>query len=174
MADLRYPVGQHDPAAPVTLELVQAAIEDIRELPDRLAAAVEGLDDTQLDTPYRPGGWTVRQLVHHVADSHVNSHIRLRFALTEESPPVRGYAQERWAELHDVKTLPIEPSLLILRGLHERWVALLDSLRPSDFERTMQHSEVGPITIAQLTCLYGWHSRHHVAHVNALREREGW
>lgn len=174
MDDLRYPVGRHDPAAPVTPEQVEQAIRDIRELPDRLAEAVAGLDDAQLDTPYRPDGWTVRQLVHHVADSHLNSHLRLRLALTEESPPIRGYDQSRWAELHDVRTLPIEPSLQILRGLHERWIDLLESLEPGQLERTLQHSELGAITLAQLTCLYGWHSRHHVAHVTALREREGW
>lgn len=174
MDDLRYPVGRHDATAPVTPEQVRQAIEDVRELPERLAAAVEGLDDERLDTPYRPGGWTVRQLVHHVADSHVNAHVRLRLALTEEAPPVRGYEQERWAELHDVRTLPIEPSLQILRGLHRRWHALLESLDASRLERTLEHSELGPITVAQLTCLYGWHSRHHVAHVTTLRERNGW
>lgn len=174
MDDLRYPVGPHDPAAPVSPEQVERAIRDIRELPDRLAEAVSGLNDAQLDTPYRPGGWTVRQLVHHVADSHLNSHVRLRLALTEESPPIRGYDQARWAELHDVRSLPIEPSLQILRGLHERWIDLIESLEPGQLERPLRHSEFGTITVAQLTCLYGWHSRHHVAHVTALREREGW
>lgn len=172
--DLRYPVGRHDPGAPVTPAQVRQAIEDIRELPGRLAEAVRGLDDTRLDTPYRPDGWTVRQVVHHVVDSHVNAYVRLRLALTEDRPPIRGYQQELWAELPDARTLPVEPSLAILRGLHQRWTALLDRLDPEQLGRPLEHSELGTLTVSQLTCLYGWHSRHHVAHITSLRAREGW
>lgn len=172
--DLQYPVGRHDPGAPVALEQVRRAIEDIRELPRRLAEAVRGLDDARLDTPYRPQGWTVRQVVHHVVDSHLNAYVRLRLALTEDRPPIRGYRQELWAELPDARSLPVEPSLEILRGLHERWTALLDRLDAQQLDRPLEHSELGSLTVSQLTCLYGWHSRHHVAHVTSLRAREGW
>ena len=174
MNDLRYPEGSHDPGAPVTPEQVRQAIEDIRELPARMAEAVRGLDDAQLDTRYRPEGWTVRQVVHHVVDSHVNAYVRLRLALTEDRPPIRGYQQELWAELPDARTLPVVPSLEILRGLHQRWTALLDRLDPGQLDRPLEHSELGDLKVSQLTCLYGWHSRHHVAHIAALRAREGW
>lgn len=174
MEELRYPVGRFDPSAPATPERVRQAIEDIRALPGHLEAAVAGLDDARLDTPYRPGGWTVRQVVHHMADSHVNGHVRIRLTLTEDLPPAKGYAEALWAELPDARTLPIEPSLSILRGLHERWSTLLDALEPAQLERAMRHSQYGEVTLAQHTCLYGWHCRHHVAHVTALREREGW
>jgi hypothetical protein len=172
--DLRYPAGRHDPGAPVTPDLVRQAIEDIREQPGLLAGAVRGLDDARLDTPYRPQGWTVRQVVHHVVDSHLNAYVRLRLALTEDRPSIRGYRQELWAELPDARTLPVEPSLEILRGLHERWTALLDRLGPEELGRPLEHSEFGTLTVGQLTCLYGWHSRHHLAHVTSLRAREGW
>jgi uncharacterized damage-inducible protein DinB len=158
----------------VTPEQVRQAIEDIRALPVRLAEAVAGLDDAQLDTPYRPQGWTVRQVVHHVVDSHVNAYVRLRLALTEDRPAIRGYRQELWAELPDARTLPVEPSLEILHGLHERWTALLDRLDAEQLDRPLEHSELGTLTVGQLTCLYGWHSRHHVAHITSLRAREGW
>ena len=174
MDNLRYPVGRHDPSAGVTLEQVRAAVEDIRQLPARLTEAVHGLDDARLDTPYRPEGWTVRQVVHHVVDSHVNAYVRLRLALTEDRPLIRGYQQELWAELPDALTLPVEPSLEVLRGLHQRWTALLDRLAPEQLDRPLEHSEFGTLTVSQLTCLYGWHSRHHVAHITSLREREGW
>lgn len=174
MDDLRYPLGPFDPLAPVTADQVRRAVDDIRALPGRLEEAVEGLDDAQLDTGYRPGGWTVRQVVHHLADSHVNAHVRLRLALTEERPPVRGYAEALWAELPDARTLPLDPSLAILRGLHARWAALLDALEPHQLERTFHHSELGDMNLARHTCLYGWHARHHVAHITELRSREGW
>ncbi|HUF78788.1 MAG TPA: putative metal-dependent hydrolase, partial [Thermoanaerobaculia bacterium] len=122
----------------------------------------------------RPQGWTVRQVVHHVVDSHVNAYVRLRLALTEDRPDIRGYQQELWAELPDARTLPVEPSLEILRGLHLRWTALLDRLEPEQLGRPLEHSEFGTLTVGQLTCLYGWHSRHHVAHITSLRAREGW
>lgn len=177
MEDLRYPVGNHDAAAPVTPEQVAGAVEEIRALPERLSAAIDGLSDEQLDTPYRPGGWTVRQVVHHLPDSHLNAYVRLRLALTEHAPAIRPYDEARWAELPDARSLPPAPSLAILRGLHERWSALLAALTPEQLERTWVHPDLpgdGRLTVAQLVVLYGWHSRHHVAHVTALRQREGW
>jgi hypothetical protein len=176
MTDLRYPVGNHDATAPVTPEQVASAIEDIRALPERLEAAVDGLTDEQLDTPYRPSGWTVRQVVHHLPDSHLNAHVRLRLALTEDAPVIRPYQEALWAELPDAR-LPPAPSLTLLRGLHERWVALLEALTPEQLERPWIHPDVpsdGRLTLAQLVVRYGWHSRHHVALVTALRERGGW
>lgn len=172
--ELRYPVGKHDALAPVTQAQVEAAIRDIRELPAHLRAAVHDLDEEQLNVPYRPGGWTIRQLAHHLADSHVNAHTRLRLALTEERPVIRPYDEQRWAELADAKTLPVAPSLALLEGLHLRWSHLLDALSPADFERRLLHPDLGVLSVAQLTCLYGWHSRHHVAHATSLRERMGW
>jgi 1-acyl-sn-glycerol-3-phosphate acyltransferase len=174
LEQLRYPVGRFAFGAAVSPDEVRQAIEDVRALPARLTEAVAGLDDAQLDTPYRPGGWTVRQVVHHVADSHLNSHLRLRLALTEDTPTILAYQEKLWAELPDARTLPIAPSLEILRGLHLRWSTLLDALSAEQLARPFRHPEAGILTVAQLTCLYGWHSRHHVAHVTALREREGW
>jgi len=174
MDDLRYPIGRHDVLAPVDAAGFAAAIDDIEMLPEKLRAAVAGLDDGQLDTPYRPGGWTVRQVVHHYADSHLNAHIRLRLALTEDAPTIRAYDEKLWAELVDARTLAVEPSLELLQGLHRRWTALLRTLGPQDAERRLVHPEAGALTIAQLTALYGWHSRHHVAQIDALRARQGW
>ncbi len=173
--DPRYPVGRF--TAPVSLDATgrRAAITVLEELPDRLAAAVDGLDEAQLDTPYREGGWTVRQVVHHVADSHVNAAVRVRLALTEDTPTIRPYEEKRWAELPDARTLPVAPSLELLRGLHARWVALLASLDEAGWQRTLVHPEYdAPLTIWSITALYDWHSRHHVAHVTHLRAREGW
>lgn len=174
MQDLRYPIGEHDVLAAVSDVQLQAAIRDIAELPRRLRAAVQGLGEAQLDAPYRPGGWTVRQVVHHLADSHLNAYIRLRLALTEESPTIRPYDEKQWAELPDARRLALEPSLSILSGLHERWSNLLESLSREQLERKLSHPEIGSLSVAQLTCLYGWHSRHHLAHVTHLRERSGW
>lgn len=138
-----------------------------------MRAAVQGLTDAQLDTPYRPGGWTVRQLVHHVADSHVNGYIRLKLALTEENPTIKPYEQDRWAELPDSR-LPIETSLTLLGSVHERWSTLWTSVTDADLSRTFQHPELGPLTLDTHLQIYGWHSRHHVAHITALRQRERW
>ncbi len=174
MNDPRYPIGRHDVLAPVDAAQLAAAVDDIARLPERLGAAVAGLDEAQLSTPYREGGWTVRQVVHHLVDSHVNAYIRLRLALTEDSPRVRAYDEARWAELPDARQLAIEPSLEMLRGMHCRWSDLLATLGPDQFERPLIHPDLGPLTLAQLTALYGWHSRHHVAHLTSLRERRGW
>ena len=172
-ADLSYPVGRLDAKAPITAELRQAAIDAIAACPARMRDAVAGLSDAQLDTPYRPGGWTVRQLVHHVADSHMNGYIRLKLALTEEKPTIKPYEQDRWATLPDSR-LPIGTSLAILDAVHERWMVLWRSLQPEDYERPFVHPEMGPLTVDQHLQIYGWHSRHHVAHVTRLRERERW
>jgi len=171
--DLRYPIGKHNVRAPIDAASVQQAIQDIREMPDRLAAAVAGLSDKLLDTSYRPGGWTVRQVVHHLPDSHMNAFTRLKLALTEDVPVIKPYDEEKWAELADAR-LPVESSLSLVRGLHARWASLLEGLSPADFERELMHPEAGKFSIAQLTGLYGWHSRHHVAHITTLRTRSGW
>jgi hypothetical protein len=175
MSDLRYPVGKFDSTAPATPASRAAAIADLAALPARMRAAIAGLGDAQLDTPYRPGGWTVRQVVHHVADSHLNAYTRFRLALTEENPTIKPYAEQQWAELPDAKSLPVEASLAILDGLHERWVALLGTLAAADYARTVVHPEHGrQMSLDFLAGMYAWHSRHHVAHITALRAREGW
>ena len=172
--DLRYPIGKHNVRAPIDDAAVKAAIRDIRELPDHLAAAVAGLSDKQLDTPYRQGGWTIRQVAHHLPDSHLNAYTRLKLALTEDVPVIKTYDEERWAELPDARTLPVEPSLSLLRGLHARWASLLEGLSQAELQRELMHPEAGKFSMAQMTGLYGWHSRHHVAHITSLRKRSGW
>jgi hypothetical protein len=171
--DLSYPVGRFDRAAPRSAASRRAAIEDIATLPAKMRNAVNGLGDARLDTPYRPGGWTVRQLVHHVADSHMNGLIRTKLALTEDNPTIKPYNQDAWAALPDVR-LPIDVSLSILDAVHERWTAICRSLSDADFARTFVHPEMGQLTLDSQIHLYGWHSRHHVAHVTGLRQREGW
>src|SRR5262245_36179447 len=152
----------------------EPAIAAIEALPRRMREAVAGLSDRQLDTPYRPGGWTVRQVVHHVVDSHVNAYTRLKFALAEDAPTVKPYDEKTWAELPDSR-LPVDVSLAILDGLHARWAALGRSLKQQDWGRTFNHPEYeGPRTIDWLFQSYAWHSRHHVAHITELRKREGW
>ena len=173
--DLSYPVGRFDRTAAWTAASRAGALEEIAALPSRMHDAVAGLSDAQLDTPYRPGGWTVRQLVHHVADSHLNAYTRFKLGLTEEAPQIKPYEEARWAELPDVGAVPIDVSLRLLDALHERWVALLRALTPEQFARTVQHPEhAQPMSLDRLLMLYAWHGRHHVAHVTGLREREGW
>lgn len=152
----------------------RAAIDVIAQTPQRLRAAVHGLDDSQLDTPYRPDGWTVRQLVHHVVDSHMNAYVRVRLALTEQSPTIKTYAEAAWAELTDARDMPIAGSLAMLDALHERLVHLLRAIPAEAFARTLVHPENGPMTIDALLSVYSWHGRHHTAHVTALRERMRW
>jgi len=172
--DLRYPIGPFNLGGAPTPEQIQRANEEIAEAPAKLRAAVEGLSAEQLDTPYRPGGWTVRQVVHHVPDSHLNSYCRFKLALTEDEPTIKAYHEDRWAELDDARTAPIEVSLAMLESLHKRWVLLLKSLEPADFARTFRHPEIGVVSLAQNVCLYAWHGRHHVAHITSLRERMAW
>ena len=174
MTDLRYPTGRFSPpSGALSPGDVAAAILRIEGTPAALRHAVADLSEAQLDTPYRPGGWTVRQLVHHVADSHLNAYVRFKLALTEEHPTIRTYDQTRWAELVDSE-LPVEPSLRLLQGVHERWIALLRSLPAEDWSRPLHHPEFGDLRLDALLALYAWHGPHHVAHVTALREREGW
>jgi hypothetical protein len=171
--DLSYPVGRFDRHAPCTAESRRAAVDDIAALPARMREAVSGLTDAQLDTPYRPGGWTVRQLVHHVADSHMNGYIRTKLALTEDNPTIKPYDQDAWSTLPDSR-LPISGSLSILDAVHERWTAVNRSLTESDVARTFVHPALGQLALDRHIHLYGWHSRHHVAHITSLRQREGW
>jgi len=171
--DVSYPVGRFDRTGRWTPQSRQAAIEDLAALPAAMRRAVSGLDDARLDTPYRPDGWTVRQVVHHVADSHMNGYIRLKLALTEDTPTIKPYLQDGWAALPDSR-LPVAPSLSILDAVHERWVVLWRALGADQFARTFNHPELGPLTLDTHLHLYAWHSRHHVAHVTTLRARQGW
>jgi DinB superfamily len=172
--DLRYPIGQFQDAGPFTDEQRQRLIDQLAAAPTKLRAAVEGLSAQQLETPYRPGGWTVRQVVHHLPDSHLNSYIRFRLALTEDEPTIKPYYENRWAELDDARHAPIDLSVALFEALHRRWVLLLRSLRPQDLARTFIHPELGVVDLEKNLSLYAWHGRHHVAHITSLRERMGW
>ncbi len=171
--DLRYPVGKFLPPAASTPAIRAAQIETLRRLPERLRDSVSGLNDAQLDTPYRDGGWTVRQVVHHFADSHANSYVRFKLALTEDWPNIKPYDEAAWARLPDSR-IPIEPSLDLVDGLHGRFVALLNAMTEEDFQRGFNHPERGRMTLATNLALYDWHSRHHTAHITGLRTRMGW
>jgi uncharacterized damage-inducible protein DinB len=172
--DLRYPIGPFKFEGSVTEDQRQRFIDQIEGTPAKLRAAVEGLSPEQLDTPYRPGGWTVRQVVHHLPDSHLNSYTRFKLALTEDDPTIKPYYQDRWAQLDDARNAPIEISLALLESLHQRWVLLLRSLAPQDFARTFRHPELGVVSLDKNVSLYAWHGRHHVAHITSLRERMEW
>jgi hypothetical protein len=174
MSDLRYPIGKfHYEGAPSD-EQKRHVIDEIAGTPANLRAAVKGLSEAQLDTPYRPGGWTVRQVVHHLPDSHMNAYVRFKLALTEDEPTIKPYAEDRWAELADTKTTPMGTSLTLLESLHDRWGALLHSLTADEWKRNFRHPELGPMSLEKTLALYAWHGRHHVAHITSLREREGW
>lgn len=172
--DLRYPVGQFNFSGTLSPEARATLIDEIAATPEKMRAAAAGLNDGQLNTPYRPGGWTVRQVVHHVPESHLNSYIRFKLAMTEDEPTIKPYFEDRWAELTDARVAPIEPSLDLLDALHQRWVWFLRSLKDKDFERTFQHPELGQVSLNKNVALYAWHGRHHVAHITSLRERMGW
>jgi uncharacterized damage-inducible protein DinB len=175
MTDLRYPIGEFERRDELNADERRTMIDTIAAAPARMREAVSGLSEAQLDTPYRDGGWTVRQVIHHVPDSHLNAYIRLKLALTENDPAIRPYDEGLWAELADSKETPVEVSLTLLESLHARWVTLLRSLQESDFRRTLRHPEhSGILTVDWLISMYAWHSRHHVGHVTALRERSGW
>lgn len=174
MTDLRYPIGPFVTPAALTPSERAAAIERIAAAPAALRRALAGLGPAQLDTPYRDGGWTVRQVVHHVPDSHLNAYIRFKLGLTEEQPTIKPYDQERWARLSDVAAVPVDVSLTLLEALHVRWVALLRGMSAADFARTFVHPEMGTLRLDQTLALYAWHGEHHTAHVTALRAREGW
>jgi hypothetical protein len=174
VGDLRYPVGRYTPPAGVDAAQRAEWIGQIAAMPAKLHAAVDGLTEEQLDTPYRPGGWTVRQVVHHVPDSHMNAFVRMKLALTEEVPAIKTYDEAAWARLPDARDTPVETSLTLVDALHERWVLLLRALSQEQWARTFLHPEWGEIGLDFTLGLYAWHSRHHVAHITALREREGW
>ena len=174
MSDPRYPIGKFHYERPLSEEHKQKSLNDIASTPANLRAAVKGLSEAQLDTPYRPGGWTVRQVVHHVPDSHMNSYVRFKLALTEDEPTIKPYAEDKWAELADTKATPIEVSLTLLDSLHDRWVRLLRSLTPDDWKKTFLHPALGPMTLEKTLALYAWHGRHHVAHITELRKQMSW
>ncbi len=168
------PSGKPARKSRLTPEERAAAIAAIRATPAELRTALAGLSEEQLDTPYRPGGWTVRQVAHHVPDSHMNAYIRLKLALTEDRPRIKPYDQDGWSRLADTANTPVGVSLALLEALHVRWVELLCAMKPTEFERTLEHPELGEVTLDSVVGLYAWHGRHHVAHVTRLREREGW
>lgn len=173
--DIRYPVGAFSqPALPLSRMERNSLIADVAQTPERLRRAVTGLSDEQMEVPYRPDGWTSRQVAHHLADSHMNGWIRLKLALTETEPLVWLYDEGEWAKLPDVQETPVETSLDLLESLHRRWVVLWESLSESQFARTLRHPEFGVMRVDQLLALYAWHGRHHVAHITSLRERRGW
>ena len=174
MADPRYPIGKFSYSGPLSLEQKQQFLTDIEKTPKRLRTALAGLSDEQLNTPYRDGGWTPRQLAHHVADSHMNSYIRFKLALTEDEPTIRPYMEDRWAELPESKQAPVEVSLALLDSLHERWILVLRNISDADWKRTFRHPDLGTVSLERNLALYAWHGRHHVAHVTALREKMGW
>jgi len=173
--DLRYPVGKFNkPANLHTSEQRREFIDQIAATPARMREAVAGLSEAQLETPYRDGGWTVRQVVHHVPDSHMNAYTRVKLALTEHEPPVKPYDEAAWATLADVRETPIETSLVLLEMLHQRFDTILRSMSDADFSRTLMHPEHGVITLDWLIAMYAWHGRHHAAHITSLRTRNGW
>ena len=175
MEDLQYPIGRYERPSRFTPAARATWIAEIATMPRALAEAVDGLTAAQLDTPYRPGGWTVRQVVHHLADSHVNAYVRTRLALTEEAPTIKPYDEKRWAELDDARSGPIGPSLALIRAMHERWVALLASLDEATLQRLFHHPELPqPLSVEEVLAMYAWHGKHHAAHITSLREREGW
>jgi DinB superfamily len=173
--DPRYPIGHFQRRDELTVDERAAMVEQIAAAPAHLRAAIAGLNDAQLDTPYRDGGWTVRQVAHHLPDSHLNAYVRLKLALTENEPVIKPYDEARWAKLADSRDTPPAVSLALLDALHTRWVILLKSLAPTDFRRTLRHPDHdGTLTLDWLVALYAWHGRHHVAHITSLRERMGW
>ena len=172
--DARYPIGDFKMEQEVTPAKRERAIGEIAAAPGKLRAVLAGLKDEQLDTPYREGGWTVRQVAHHVPDSHMNAYIRWKLALTETEPTIKPYVEGAWAELADSKTLPVEVSLDLLDAVHERWMVLLRAAKESDLLRTFRHPEHGVRTLDWMVFLYAWHGRHHVAHITELRKKNGW
>jgi uncharacterized damage-inducible protein DinB len=173
MEDARYPIGPFDFKQPVTMEKIGVAIDEIAACPAALRSAVRGLDGAKLDTPYRDGGWTVRQVVNHVPESHMNAYIRIKLGLTEDRPTIKPYEQQLWAELPDARG-PIGASLTLLDALHERWVRLLKLLDEGQFRRVIVHPENGEMSLGLIALHYAWHGKHHVAHITSLRRRMGW
>jgi hypothetical protein len=174
MDDNRYPVGKFVFDKDVTPEKRKACIRDIAVLPANLRRVLEGLSNAQMDTPYRDGGWTVRQVAHHLADSHMNAFVRCKLALTENAPTIKPYDQDAWAQTADVLKADTGLSLSLLEGMHARWTLLLNAMTPADFARTFMHPERGPMTLDQTLQTYAWHCRHHVAQIHSQRKRMGW
>lgn len=174
MSDPRYPVGPYQPRLTLTSDERRAMIDQIAATPARMREAVAGLEDAQLDTPYREGGWTVRQVVHHVPDSHLNAYVRLKLALTEDAPTIKPYDEAEWAKLPDARDTPVEVSLALLESLHVRWTNLMRAMPEEDFARKLHHPEHGVRTIDWLVSLYAWHGRHHTGHITSLRAQMGW
>ena len=174
MNDLRYPIGKFSYSGPASDSKIRVWIGQIAELPGQLRAAVDGLSRQQLDTPYRPGGWTVRQVIHHLPDSHINSYVRFRMALTEDEPEIKPYQEDRWAELTDARTAAVEMSLELLDALHRRWSVLLNGLGRAELARAFRHPELGLVTLERNVALYAWHGRHHLAQIAGLKERMEW
>ena len=172
--DLQYPIGRFQRVETLTNAERNACIADIEQTPAHLRAAVAGLTPEQIETPYRPDGWTVRQVAHHLPDSHLNAYIRFKLALTEDEPLVKTYMEERWAELADTRHTPVEVSLTLMEALHTRWAILLKALSEEEWRRTFRHPDLGVMRLEQSLALYAWHGRHHVAHIRSLRERMGW
>jgi DinB superfamily len=171
---LRYPIGKYDSTREVTAEILEQSIRDIEALPDQLRLAVQGLSDAQLNTPYRPGGWMVRQVVHHLADSHMNAYIRFKLALTENNPTIKPYEEDLWAALPDSRQEPVDVSLVLLASLHRRWSVVLRSLSASDWQRTYLHPDSGKTPLAKAIAMYAWHGHHHLTHITNLRELQKW
>ena len=174
LSDLQFPIGRFALDGEITAERRLQWIAEIEQTPANLRAAVAGLSGEQFDTPYRPGGWTVRQVVHHLPDSHLNSYVRFKLAMTEERPTIKPYDEARWAETEDGRSGPIEVSLALLKSLHQRWTLMLRSMRPEEWSRRFLHPELGERSLDASLALYAWHGRHHVAHISSLRERMGW
>jgi hypothetical protein len=174
MSDARYPIGKfefHNPPSPEERAIL---INHIAEAPAKLRSAIQGLTSQQMETPYREGGWTVRQVAHHVPESHMNAYIRFKLALTEDEPTIKPYMEDRWAKLDDVQVTPVEISLSLLDSLHERWVRLLRVMKDQEWKRAFRHPELGVVPLDKSLALYSWHGRHHVAHVTELRKRMNW
>lgn len=174
MTDLRYPIGEFEWHGENDIARRAEFIAAIEQLPARMRAVVSGLSDAQIDTPYRLGGWTVRQVVHHVADSHINAYTRFRFTVTEDEPALKGYNEGLWAEIADARSGPVDVSLTLLDALHRRWILMLRALTAEQFARSFHHSQLGPVTLDRNLALYAWHGAHHVAHIASLRDRMGW
>ena len=172
--ELRYPIGHFNTPETIDESQIQTWISDIEALPEDLRRIVERLSESQLDTLYRPGGWTIRQVVHHLPDSHMNAFVRFKWALTEDRPRIKTYFEDRWASLSDYSSVPISVSLGFLGALHERWVGLLRCLGPEDLDREFIHPESGPTKLAENIGVYAWHGRHHLAHIENTVRQEGW
>ena len=174
MSDPRFPLGKFHYEGTPSEEQRANFIAEIEQVPAAIGSAIKHLSAQQLDTPYRDGGWTVRQVVHHVPDSHLNAYVRFKLALTEDEPTIKPYAEDRWAKLDDTRSTPVEVSLALLENLHLRWVRLLRSLTPEDWKRTFKHPELGAVALEKNLALYAWHGKHHTAHITELRKRMGW